>query len=114
MRPAKDHKRVLHFRGRWPIVDKMVLAFDKTHRKYSVSSADGDDRGVLHFDVEPGTLVIFRGLHSLHRSSPVEGPRRRLIAVMLFERHPGVTGTAAVNAMLYGPRVAAQVNLPTG
>ena len=75
---------------------------------------DGDDRGVLHFDVEPGTLVIFRGLHSLHRSSPVEGPRRRLIAVMLFERHPGVTGTAAVNAMLYGPRVAAQVNLPTG
>ena len=74
----------------------------------------GDDRGVLRFDIEPGTLVIFRGLDSLHRVTPVEGSRRRLIAVMLFEGRPGVTGTDPINATLYGPRVAAQLNQPAG
>ncbi len=75
---------------------------------------DGDDSGILRFDIEPGTLVIFRGLYSLHRATPVEGPRRRLIAVMLFEDHPGVTGTDPINATLYGPRVAAKLNQPAG
>ena len=40
--------------------------------------------------MRPGTLALFRGTHSLHRVSPVvEGPTR-LIALLSFDRQPGM------------------------
>ena len=69
---------------------------------------------MVRFDIEPGSLVIFRGLDSLHRVTPVEGTRRRLAAVMCFEQSPGVTGNSTMNATTYGQRVATQPNSPTG
>ena len=40
--------------------------------------------------LEPGTLALFRGTRSLHRVSPVvEGPTR-LIALLSFDREPGM------------------------
>jgi hypothetical protein len=40
--------------------------------------------------LEPGTLALFRGTHSLHRVSPViEGPTR-LIALLSFDPQPGM------------------------
>ena len=47
----------------------------------------GEGSGMVRFDIEPGSLVIFRGLDSLHRVTPVEGTRRRLAAVMCFEQY---------------------------
>jgi len=48
--------------------------------------------------LEPGTLALFRGTRSLHRVSPVvEGPTR-LIALLSFDRDPGMVFPA--NAQL--------------
>jgi hypothetical protein len=48
----------------------------------------GDDVRVA--PLEPGTLALFRGTRSLHRVSPVvEGPTR-LIALLSFDRDPGM------------------------
>jgi len=49
-----------------------------------------------------GELTIFRGCNSLHRVSPVEGGRTRLMAVFVYEDRPGVTGDPEVNMTVYG------------
>lgn len=51
---------------------------------------------------EAGELTIFRGCDSLHRVSPVEGCRRRLMAVFVYETGPGVRGDPEVNQTVYG------------
>lgn len=51
---------------------------------------------------DAGELTIFRGCNSLHRVSPVEGNRTRLMAVFVYETEPGVTGDPEVNLTVYG------------
>lgn len=51
---------------------------------------------------DPGELTIFRGCNSLHRVSPVEGDRLRLMAVFVYEDRPGVVGDPEVNMTVYG------------
>ncbi|NMM45629.1 hypothetical protein HH303_14125 [Rhodospirillaceae bacterium KN72] len=51
---------------------------------------------------EAGALCIFRGCNSLHRVSPVEGDRMRIMGVFVYESEPGVTGDPEVNATVYG------------
>jgi len=65
----------------------------------------GDKTDVIQVPRAPGSLVIFRGDRSVHRVSPIEGDRLRLMAVLVYEKQPGVMGRPEVNATVYGPRV---------
>jgi hypothetical protein len=65
----------------------------------------GDKTNVFAVPRAAGSLVIFRGDRSVHRVSPVEGDRDRLMAVLVYEKEPGVMGRPEVNATIYGPRV---------
>ena len=56
---------------------------------------------------EPGALVIFRGCTSVHRVTEVRGETERLMAVMVYEDRPGITGDAEVNRTVYGARTGA-------
>jgi hypothetical protein len=67
---------------------------------------DGDRSLVETLDLEPGMLVIFQGLYSLHRVTPVAGARRRLQTILSFDTRPGRVGSERTNAMLYGSRTA--------
>ena len=67
---------------------------------------DGDRSLVRTLDLEAGMLVIFQGLYSLHRVTPVEGARRRLQTILSFDTRPGRVGSERTNDMLYGPRTA--------
>ena len=69
---------------------------------------DGDRSGVVPIPVEAGTLMIFRGEHSLHRVAPVSGPRRRLLVIFHYDTRPGLIGSLAINRALYGPRAEPQ------
>ncbi len=55
---------------------------------------------------EPGELCIFRGCHSLHRVTPVEGDTLRIMGVFVYEFQPGIAGDPEVNATIYGSRVS--------
>lgn len=70
------------------------------------SVLDGDQERVRSYPPEAGTLTIFRGRDSLHRVTKVRGKLRRLVGVMCFEEHRGVTTSDEMNATIYGPRVA--------
>ncbi|MBT6203952.1 MAG: hypothetical protein HOI34_09640 [Rhodospirillaceae bacterium] len=69
---------------------------------------DGDRSGVVPVEVDARTLMIFRGELSLHRVSPVAGPRKRLLVIFHYDTTPGLMGPHVVNQALYGPRVERQ------
>lgn len=62
----------------------------------------GDRTGAVEVGREEGALCVFRGCNSLHRVSPVEGDRMRIMGVFVYENERGVTGDPEVNATVYG------------
>ena len=62
----------------------------------------GPSGRVVSVGREEGELTIFRGCNSLHRVTPVEGPRDRLMAVFVYEAEPGIRGDPEVNMTVYG------------
>ncbi|MBD3664065.1 2OG-Fe(II) oxygenase [Sulfitobacter sp. TSTF-M16] len=52
--------------------------------------------------MEPGTLVLFRGRNSLHRVSPNESDRTRMLAVLAYNDAPGVALSESARQTFYG------------
>lgn len=67
----------------------------------------GESDNIVEVGREEGALCIFRGCNSLHRVSPVEGDRLRIMGVFVYENRPGVTGDPEVNRTVYGRATAA-------
>ena len=53
-------------------------------------------------DMEPGTLVLFRGRDSVHRVSPNEGDTVRMLAVLAYNSQPGVSLSPSARMTFYG------------
>lgn len=51
---------------------------------------NGEDDQVRHIKLDAGTLNVFRGKNTLHRVTPVEGNRERIITVFSYYESPGV------------------------
>ena len=49
----------------------------------------GDRSLVRQVSIEPGAIVLFRGANTLHRVTPTEGERPRILSVFHLERQPG-------------------------
>ncbi len=50
----------------------------------------------------PGTLVLFKGRHSLHRVTPIEGPISRLIGLFGYDTKPGTQSSEYLKRIRYG------------
>ena len=53
-------------------------------------------------EMEPGTLVLFRGRNSIHRVSPNESDRVRMLAVLAYNDTPGVELSESARMTFYG------------
>ena len=62
----------------------MRTADDEKHSAVA-SVLGGQDHHRTNVDLAPGDMVLFRGRHSLHRVTQVEGETPRLIALMSFD-----------------------------
>jgi hypothetical protein len=62
----------------------------------------GEDPEVRRVRLAPGALNVFRGINTLHRVVPVEGPTERLVAIFAFFDRPGVVMTAKEQMGFYG------------
>jgi hypothetical protein len=60
---------------------------------------------VTHYPMTPGTMMLFEGRHSLHRVTPVVGPRPRLIALLAYDTRPDTDSSELLKLVRYG-RVA--------
>ena len=49
------------------------------------SILSGNDEQRIAVEFQPGDLVLFRGRHSLHRVTPIQGKTTRLMALMSFD-----------------------------
>ena len=63
---------------------------------------DGDPSLVRRLVLEPGDLQIFRGRYSLHRVTPLQGSRRRYVAIYSFAERPDMVGSPERTRQLYG------------
>jgi len=52
--------------------------------------------------MDPGTLVLFRGRNSIHRVTPNASDRTRMLAVLAYNAEPGVSLSEAARMTFYG------------
>lgn len=53
-------------------------------------------------NMEPGALVLFRGRNSIHRVSPNESDKLRMLAVLAYNSEPGVSLSESARMTFYG------------
>jgi len=53
-------------------------------------------------DIEPGTMVLFRGRNSIHRVSPNETDKTRLLAVLAYNSEAGIELSQSARMTFYG------------
>ncbi len=63
---------------------------------------DGDPALIRRLELEPGDLQIFKGRYSLHRVTPLQGPRTRYVAIFSFAAEPAMVGSPERTRQLYG------------
>lgn len=79
------------------------LRTDKAQNYDAVGRVIGGDRDLVHrLDIQPGDLQLFYGRNSLHRVSPVQGPRARHTLILAYSDRPGVIGGVARTRRLFG------------
>ena len=52
--------------------------------------------------VEPGTLVLFRGRNAMHRVTPTQGVRDRILVVLAYNSKPGIALSEAARMTFFG------------
>jgi hypothetical protein len=68
----------------------------------------GRDR-VKTVRVEAGTLMMFCGKYSVHRVSPVQGARPRMIALFSYDKRPDKMFSDATAARVFGRKRVTQL-----
>lgn len=63
---------------------------------------DGESALIRTLHLEPGDLQIFKGRYSLHRVTPLAGPRARYVAIFSYVEEPAMVGSPERTQQLYG------------
>jgi hypothetical protein len=66
-----------------------------------VLRGNGGD-AVATIPMTPGTLMVFEGRRSLHRVSPIRGPRPRWVALLAYDTKPGTDSSPLLKRVRYG------------
>jgi hypothetical protein len=69
------------------------------------SVLDGERKRLTVLPMNPGTLLVFAGRHSMHRVSPIHGSTPRLVGLFGYDTQPGTMSSELLKAVRYG-RVA--------
>jgi len=87
--------------GDFEVAPRIRSADDE--RYHDVSAVlGGEGSSVLTLPMEPGTLLVFEGRYSLHRVSPVVGPRLRHVGLLAYDTRPGTMGSELLHRVRYG------------
>jgi hypothetical protein len=87
--------------GDFEVVPHIRSASDE-HYQEVASVLAGDRSRVMTLPMRPGTLLIFEGRHSLHRVSPIVGPRARHVGLLAYDTAPGTVGSELLRKARYG------------
>ncbi len=59
---------------------------------------------LIRLQLDPGTLLLFKGRYAFHRATPIVGPLRRSLALLAFDRRPGIFIDDDLAEVFYGRR----------
>jgi hypothetical protein len=62
----------------------------------------GTPDGLVTLPMQPGTLLVFEGRHSLHRVSPVAGETDRLVGLLGYDTKQGTMSGERLRMSRYG------------
>ena len=63
---------------------------------------EGDATRVCTLPMQPGTLLLFEGRHSLHRVTRIEGATTRLVALLAYDTKPDTVSSELLRRVRYG------------
>jgi len=87
--------------GRFEYVPMIRNSREENYEKVKALLA-GSREGVIEIANAPGTLVLFKGRHSIHRVTPIHGKISRLMGLFGFDTQPGVVSTEHLRRIRYG------------
>jgi hypothetical protein len=87
--------------GDFEVVPHIRSANDERYQEVG-SVLAGERSKVMTLPMRPGTLLIFEGRHSLHRVSPIVGPRSRHVGLLAYDTTPGTVGSEVLRKARYG------------
>jgi hypothetical protein len=58
--------------------------------------------GIATIPMTPGTFMLFEGRNSIHRVSPIRGPRARHVALLAYDTKPGTDSSPLLKRVRYG------------
>jgi hypothetical protein len=79
-----------------------IRSYDDENYPAVAAVLGGDSGAVVTLAMTPGTLLVFEGRHSLHRVSPIEGPRLRHVGLLAYDTRPGTMGSDLLRMDRYG------------
>ena len=87
--------------GDFEVVPYIRSAKDERYEEVGLVLA-GERSKVMTLPMRPGTLLIFEGRHSLHRVSPIVGPKPRHVGLLAYDTTPGTVGSELLRKARYG------------
>jgi hypothetical protein len=87
--------------GAFEFVPMLRSADDENHEGVNHLLAGGRD-GVRGMSAAKGTLALFRGHHSPHRVTPIEGETPRVNAVLAYADRPDARLSTEIRRLFYG------------
>jgi hypothetical protein len=87
--------------GDFEVVPRIRSAEDEHYDDVAAVLA-GDRTRVERLPMRPGTLLVFEGRYSLHRVSPIAGPRWRHVGLLAYDTKAGTMGSDLLRADRYG------------
>jgi hypothetical protein len=60
------------------------------------------DRRITTIPMEPGTLMLFEGRHSIHRVTTIRGETPRYVALLAYDAKPGTCSSELLRLVRYG------------
>ncbi len=94
--------------GTFEIVRGLRGADDRVDDDALENALSGQGSAHAALAVSPGTLLLFAGHRTLHRVTPVLGPRPRYVATLSYKSEPGICNSPEVQQLFYGRTAKAQ------
>lgn len=88
--------------GEFEVVPWIRTASDENYAAVRKVQAGSSDAGVSVVPMTPGTLMLFEGRRSIHRVSPIRGPRPRHVALLAYDTKPGTDSSPLLKRVRYG------------
>ena len=88
--------------GDFEVAPWIRSASDENYAGVGRVLAGAPDAGVATVPMTPGTLLLFEGRRSLHRVSPIRGPRARHVALLAYDTKPGTDSSPLLKRVRYG------------